>query len=129
MSVPVSLLRLVCVPNTRHLWPEEFAALVATCEADPDDRTAFGVAADWCDENDEPHLGEAFRWMFKRPDVMLHRSTEYYSKDSWEFRLLPTGLAGDVPTADNGATINRTTVAGMMADLAYRLKKLREILA
>lgn len=124
--VSVSLRRLVCVERSRDLWPSEFSDLVAKCEENPADRTPFGVTADWCDENGELELAEAFRWMFKRPDVEIAKGDDVYQRDKWSFRLLPNSLAGDVP---NPHFIDRTTIAGMMADLAYRLQKLREDLA
>lgn len=124
--VSVSLLRLVCVAGTRDLWPSEFSDLVAKCEENPADRTPFGVTADWCDESGETQLGEAFRWMFKRIDVELRKGDDAYYLDQWTFRRLPNSLAGDVP---NPHFIDRTHIAGLMADLAYRMQKLREDLA
>ena len=64
--VEVSLLELVSIPNTRPVWPTEFASLVSGCEADPEDRTLFGVVADWCDERGETEYGRAWRWLMRR---------------------------------------------------------------
>lgn len=125
MSVSVSLLRLVCVEGTRDLWPSEFSDLVAKCEENPADRTPFGVTADWLQEEvAEDRLAEAFRWMFKRTEVEIVKD-KVYGGDAWAFRRMPNSM-GDVP---NPHFIDRTHIAGMMADLAYRLQKLREDLA
>lgn len=69
--VEVSLLKLVQVVGSQDVWPADFVALNAKCEADVADRVPFGVAADWCDEHDEPELADAFRWLHRRPDVRI----------------------------------------------------------
>jgi hypothetical protein len=46
--------------------PQQFRDLVAKCEGNPADFAPPGVAADWLDENGEPDLAAAFRWIHKR---------------------------------------------------------------
>lgn len=127
--VEVSLLELVSIPNTRPVWPSEFAAMVATCEESPNDRTTFGVLADWCDEHNEPELGRAWRWLSKRPPLVDDRGehvggvrVEYKSTSygGWEWML--KGLPGSVTIFKDYR--DSSTLAGRVAGLARRLIEL-----
>lgn len=115
------MLELVSITNTRGVWPAEFAALVATCEADPDDRLPFGLVADWCDEHNEPELGRAWRWLHKRPwdddkrtGVRVLCKREYGTYPDWQMTPLPRSLILEKV----GIT---ATLAELVAVLADRL--------
>lgn len=124
--VEVSLLELVSIPNTRPVWPEQFRDLVATCEANPDERTTFGVVADWCDEHGESEYGRAWRWLSKRPCVKDESGNyvsgvevvcrkEYGAYPDWSLRGLPRSVAIFEDLRDV------TTLVGRVAGLARRL--------
>lgn len=118
--VPVSLVGLCELSETRHLWPEEFNALVIACERNVEDRLPFGVVADWCDENDEPEMGDAFRWLFKRPAVRVVKQ-----ESSWN--NLPTYTISNPPLTMQ--TPGGFSVAQMVARLVPILKEMREALS
>lgn len=123
MAVAVSLLELVTVHGSRGVWPGDFQKLLIRCEEDYDDRVAFGVVADWCDQFEEPELAEAFRWMHNRPAVgiAVRRGGDHKSLYLTE----PPKLLG----ALHGPFDKDTGLAGLMAELAHRLAELREVLA
>lgn len=120
MSVPVSLVGLCEMTGTRHLWPTEFNALVTACEKNVEDRLPFGVVADWCDENDEPEMGDAFRWLFKRPQVTVVKQVSSWNKE-------PTYTIGNPPLTME--IPGGFSVAQMVARLVPILKQMREALA
>jgi hypothetical protein len=129
----VSLLELVSIPNTRPVWPAEFASLVSKCEQNPDDRTPFGVLADWCDERGEVELGRAWRWLSKRTwdeskgvgVQVLFVPPKWGALDDWEIRHLPLSLQR--PAGHAGYC---STLAARVADLAKRLAEVdREVQA
>lgn len=122
MSVAVSLERLVAVPNSFPLWPEEFAALVAKLGDDPNDKAQWGVVADWCDENDETALGDAFRYVSNRPDIRARNvNTTVKGVKLWQFDDLPPSV--NVIPYPNG---DRGTIAGLASALAKMLQAARE---
>ena len=118
--VPVNLIDLVAVPNTRHLWPEQFAGLVATCEEASHERTAFGVVADWVEqEAGEPQYAAAWRWLMRRPEVAVEHYRPGTWESSWRFEGLPEPVAGIYAEGD------AKTLAGRVAVLAEQLRRLR----
>lgn len=122
MPVTVSLFHFVQVPNSRPLWPAEFRAMVEACEKDVTDRLPFGVVADWCDENGEAELGEAFRWLHKRPAVQVVLTGRELAT-RWG-RLQGQPLA--VGTVDGKVG---TELIGVVVALATRLAEMREAMA
>lgn len=123
MPVYVSLEALVSVPNTRPLWPVDFAALIKTLEEHPDDSTPWGVTADWVDEEArEPGYAAAFRWVAKKGVKV--REDVSYRPPRWVFDGLHSALtAGFVPRH-----IDETTIPGAVAKLAELLRGLRAVL-
>jgi hypothetical protein len=129
--VEVSLLKLVGIVGTIELWPSQFAAMVAKCEENPDDRTTFGVLADWCDDRDEAEYGRAWRWLFKRPMVV-----DEYGKTSgvtvrqytcgrtgfqlWEVFALPSSVVVQFRTN------NYDNLAHLVAALANRITEMEK---
>lgn len=91
MGVTVSLAELVRVPGTRRLWPQEFEGLIAKLETNPDEKTQWGVVADWLRENGEPGLADAFRWIASRADIYIRLGA--YQKGRWAFGSLPLSLS------------------------------------
>jgi hypothetical protein len=75
MPVLVSLIDLVQVHDTAHLWPAAFRAFVRSCEDHPDERTHFAACADWLDEPEvnEPVLARAFRFAGGRRDLVFSK--------------------------------------------------------
>lgn len=120
MPVSVSLFHFVQVPDSRPLWPAEFRALVEACEKDLADRLPFGVAADWCDENKEPELGEAFRWLHRRPGVTIHNEQRNARRTYW--------VEGQPPVmgAVGGGSVGLHGLIGVVVALAKRLAEMRE---
>lgn len=88
MPVTVSLEELILLADSRPLWPGEFVAFVEKLEGAQkvrDDRTTWGVLADWLDEQGESRMASACRWVANRPKVRLvvnpgHRSDPF----KWE---------------------------------------------
>lgn len=72
------------------LLPAEFLALVAGCEGNPEDYGPPGVAADWLDENGEPDLAAAFRWIHKRQMGPRKKDHGY-----WSAYHLPAWVRGE----------------------------------
>lgn len=121
MSVAVSLFQLVQVTESRPLWPERFRDLLSACEVNFADRTPFGVIADWCDENEETKLGDAFRW-FHRPTVPIDEcgvgSNKWLSLNSdapLGFRSLTSGVGGGL--------------MGMVVKVADQIAAMREAIS
>lgn len=129
MPVSVSLLDLVCIPNTEHLWPEVFRGMNKQTEENPDDRVTFGVIADWLEEEPqkETELAKAYRWMHKRPEIPIVFDGYY---KSWDFSkgTMPNGVSIGPEFAANNKMIDRSHISGVMADLALRLVKLQQTL-
>lgn len=120
MPVTVSLLDVVSVERTRPIWPEQFAALVAALEARPDDRDQMRVIADWLQENGEPALEGAFRYVAKRPEVTLRDASTSEHYRYWVLDDVPYGVASQkVEREDSG------TAAGAFARLALQLAAAR----
>ncbi len=125
MAVTVSLYELVLVKDSQRAWPAEFRSLVEACEKDLADRLPFGVVADWCDEQKEPELGEAFRWLHKRPAVEIERITETTGREVvvW-YRLKNPPDSLRYVTGDSGYGL-----LGVVVSLAERLAEIREALS
>lgn len=131
--IRVSLLDLVLVKDARHLWPEDFHALVSAAEEDPDDRLRFGVIADWCDEQDEPAFGAAWRWLHARPfvksprqGVRVYRHRAGYGEwFRWEMENLPHWIA-NAPTTHRRFDQCDRTLAALVADFAYQLAAVKK---
>lgn len=119
--VNVSLLLLCRVQGSFPVWPEEFAALVARCEADLVDRLPFGVLADWCDDKGEPELASAFRWLHKRPEVRVIPGQRDYS--AWSLADMPKLMGWSLGGEGGHGFI------GLVVALADRLTELRRDLA
>lgn len=119
MPVTVSLLKIVSVPGTRDLWPADFAALVKKLEAKPTDKAAFGVTADWLDENGEPELARAFRYFSRKKEARLHKSSWPEPGGSWDCVGLPDVLS-DAALPDDLKT-DDTTLPGAMATLYHQI--------
>lgn len=123
MPVSVSLAELVSVHNSRDLWPAEFSALVAKCEADPADRIAFGVVADWVDECGEPEYAAAWRWLMKRPEVEIRHYRPGTWESEWQAVGMPTALAGRLSYGDVKTLAGKVAHMGRcMADLRKELE-------
>lgn len=116
----IKLFDLVRVQNTKHLWPADFTDKVKQLETDPDDKGRYGVVADWLDENREPELAEAFRYVFKRPNVFVQQARHTKSA-SWDLSGLPPAVSAHFGLF--GFCVD--TVPGLMAALAAALAKAR----
>ena len=121
--VEVSLLELVGIANTRPVWPEQFRDLVAACEANPDERTTFGVVADWCDEHGESGYGRAWRWLSKRPwddekqtGVRVQFGKDAWHRNDWSYTNVPPSMVSPARL-----TADITTLAGLVTGIAKRL--------
>lgn len=117
--VSVSLLKLVAIAGTEPVWPDEFAGKFATLNDEPNDRSAWGVIADWCDENDEPELGRACRWLSKRAGLVTiieNARPLNMRPPHWRLESLPPVVAAAFPQQ-----ADRKTLAGLAADLAAAL--------
>lgn len=124
MPVTVSLESLVTIAGTRSVWPEKFAALIGHLEGDGKlDPAAWSAVADWCSEQEEYDLATAFAWVAKRLDnvVPVSRPPKWNDPQWWMFNGLPVWMAA-VPSLGK----DQTTLAGAVADIAYRLRKVRE---
>lgn len=126
----VSLEKLVSLKGSRPLWPAEFAALVALLDADPNDKAAWGVAADWLDEPErgEHDLAEAFRWIHKRDAARI--APDRFTKGKLMFveESIPTAIRNAVVEyyAPKGVEeIDASTPAGLAARLAFGLRNLK----
>ena len=119
MSVTVSLLKLVSIPDTRAAWPEEFEGLIAKLDEEPDNRQQWSVVGDWCQDHGEEDLALAFIWMANAPSVSARRIT-----NNWVFRGLPTPLTA----MDHHVGFLGTTLPQLTARLAALLRKLEAIL-
>lgn len=126
MPVEIPLEQLVLIPAARPLWPGEFAGLVARIEEKPDERTGWGVLADWCEATGEPGLARALRWAMKREAVTLawRGAPPRMGGRLWWWAGLPRPLS--VPTDVDRAEMD--TPASAAADLAARLRSLDEVL-
>jgi hypothetical protein len=119
MPVLVSLLELVAAEGTRALWPAEFRGFVEAIEAVPEERAGWGVAAEWCDSHDERGLGRAFRYVFKRPEIVVEKTNYGW----WYLRGVPY-----VVSRPEVAKVDRNSVAGAVAELAMQIEAaLREL--
>lgn len=121
VAVTVSLFELVRLEGTRPLWPRDFDGRVAFIEDNPGERTAWGVVADWLDENDEPQLAAAFRWVMNHPEVTVRRK----AGGIWVFDGLPHALYPYY--SDLFADVG--TLAGAAACLAVALERARKDLS
>ncbi len=120
MPVTVSLLQLVALPQSRRLWPEKFEALIAKAESGPRVKAQYGVIADWCQENDEPELAEAFRWVHKNPIVLV---TRYGTDDAPRWKV--SNLPGLFQSIAGPADFDPTTIAGAFATFSFLLSTAR----
>ena len=134
--IQISLLDLVLVKDSRHLWPEEFHALVLAAEEFPDERIRFGVIADWCDERGEDVYGAAWRWLHNRPFIdhpksgvrVFRRRAGYGEYVRWELDNLPKWVA-HAPTSHRRFEMCDRTLAALVADFAYQLQAVKGELA
>lgn len=118
--VGVSLLKLVSLPGTAPVWPEDFAGKVELIHETPAEKSAYLVIADWCDENGEPELARAFRWIGGRHLVEVRNSQRPKVENPyWTLDNLPAALAAVFPQK-----ADRRTIPGLMADLATALEEL-----
>jgi hypothetical protein len=125
MPVSVPLVKLVALPDSRPLWPAEFESLVAKLEEKPNDRAHWGVIADWCQENDEPELADAFRWVSKQTKVRVIKSQCWMPRrDGGQFTALTlSDKPSSIPSLDDE---HCTNPANFAAELAVALAKARE---
>lgn len=121
------------IKDSRPLWPAEFEQLVQEIEKNPNDKTPWGVAADWLDEAErgETDLAEAFRWIHKRAGVEIEAATESYAIGEWRFKgkTLPSGVRdaiNDYYKPDVTKGIDNHTLPGLAAKLAAGLRHLKE---
>lgn len=121
MPVSVSLERLVSVRGTESLWPEKFAGLIAKMADDLDEMTPWELLADWLQEHDEPGLEAACRYVAKRQDVSVVAEKISYCYTRFSFVGLPPSVS-----AVQVDGIDDSTLAGLITDLAARLRKHRE---
>lgn len=115
----VSLRLLVSVPITRAMWPADFTALADQLEKEPEDRSRWGVVADWLEENGEAELGTCFRYVFRKPGVLIYRSKD--SRKEWCFDNLPPAVSAHY----KGWESDRSTLAGLAATLWPALEAAR----
>jgi hypothetical protein len=126
MPVSVSLKLLVTTPGTQPLWPEGFVGLMNKLDEELTQNsielTQYKVIADWCQEHDEHELASAFVWLSKRKGTrpLLNR---IYGADEWAFSELPAAVRA---TGDVEGDVS--TLAGAVAVLAERLRRVREAL-
>ena len=132
MPVTVKLLDLVALPDSRPLWPAEFHALIAKLEDNPEERAQWGVIADWLDENDEPELAAAFRWLSNRNIYRVEVDTParaprristmaFRNRAPFEFYAMPECRADPA--------IFAATVRGQLEKAREKVKKTLEELA
>ncbi len=121
MGVQVSLLRLVSVAGTRGLWPADFEGKISKIEEDTNEKTAWGVTADWLDENDEPVLADAFRWVCNRKTLSVKKYGGSFTAE-WRAEGLPHAVAAHYSVFG----YNTSTLPGLAAAIAGALKKVRE---
>lgn len=119
MPVTVPLLDVIAKGCPQEWWPEDFRAIAKTLEANPNDRTPWGIIADWCSEHGEPDLARGFRYVAKRPDVLAEKHE--YSGGHW-WRL--NGLPHTVEYAKVVDDADTNTIVGVAAGLAIKLKAL-----
>ena len=122
MPVEVSLELLVSLPGTKPVWPEQFRDLVETIEESFDERTRWVTAADWCGDHEEHGLARAFAWVAKRRHIEVRNASPHTRH--WLIDGLPAAVTAEyVPSTD------KSTLAGAIAELAARLRKLDEVIA
>ena len=119
MGVSVSLYSLVRLgAATQAMWPDEFREFNKKLEQNVSDRTTWGVAADWLDENGAPELADAFRWISTHTTVGPHFGTR---KGEYGFHNLPSVVLA----AWSSYNHSLTTPAGLAVCLAEALAKAR----
>jgi uncharacterized protein (TIGR02996 family) len=116
MSVEVPLLKIVAFENSVELWPQEFRSLVAELHKNPDEKTTWGVTADWLEEHGESELAQAFRWVGRRPHLKVK-----HQAGVWLFVNMPSSVY-----ANWSAKHANTTIPALMANLYEALKKTQE---
>jgi uncharacterized protein (TIGR02996 family) len=122
MPVAVSLSQLVAISGGYpQLVPSEFVALMNKLECDPTDATQWLVVADWLGEHEEHALADIYRWIARHSEVTVSRLNEY---EVWKFWGLDKCLlTGKEPAG------NQMTLAGAVAVLAERIRRVREVVA
>lgn len=123
MPVPIKLLDLVTIPNTRHLWPNEFDSLVKAWE-ETKSNDQLGIIADWLDDNDEPELAHAFRWCYRRNIRML--GIDYAFDCYIDKKHLPQCMRYN---GDTFPVNEKTGIPGLMAHIAGMFAEIREVIA
>ena len=117
MAVDVSLIDLVRVHGTRRLWPEEFDQLVKAIEENPDERSTYKAVSDWLGEHGEVLFARGFAYLAKRPEIEVKWNSYYKDQKTWSAGKLPDPLRWkETPDCDC------STLAGLVADIAYRIK-------
>lgn len=71
---PVPLEDAACLPGGQQFYPPAVRALNRALYKDPNDRTAWGVMADWLEDREHPTLASGARYLFHRPDVSVERN-------------------------------------------------------
>lgn len=123
MPIAVNLIDLVCLPNSEPLWPEEFQAFVRAIHRDHQERTRYGVCADWLEEKvEEDALAAAFRFVATRSDVFVNKRR---TEQTWYLFGLGTVLRDEMSRIRD----HWPTVPHLLADLAVALEAARRILA
>lgn len=121
VPVSVSLYELARVPAGLAVLPEELKAMLDPLEKEPEDKTRWGVIADWLDEHDEPLLAAAFRYVSKRP-IKIRKRNPHRSDGVWGFYDVPAVV--DTYYTDRG--FEPSTLLGATAALASALDKARK---
>ena len=120
MPIQVSLEIVLKVPDTEALLPKELRDLFATIEEKPEERTNWGVLADWFDEASEPGLARACRFVAKRQNVLPQKDTRSTSGKMyrWDWNGLPSSVSA------LHSRINRSgySIGGLLAELAEMLR-------
>lgn len=103
MPVSISLEAIFATSRDEgRMIPEEMRQLLARIAEEPDDRTAWIAAADWCNEQGEPRLKRAFEWIGDRPGVEVFKSG-----GEWFI-----GVANDSEALDTRAVTLLSAVSG-----------------
>lgn len=113
MSVSVSLEGLFAIRQGRSLWPEELQGIVAKLEDDATARVQWLALADWMQENGEPGLERACRWIARRDWI----TPRVNGNGQWVFENVPASINGYYVSGDTG------TLMGAVGNLAEKLRK------
>lgn len=118
MPVSVSLFALIekTADMLRELWPEEFRDMVSRCETEPCDDHPYAALADWCREQGEIELADAFAWLeSRRATVRVIRAPDR----EWNISGMPEAF---------GSVSWSPTFVMLVVDIARRIQELRSAL-